>query len=96
MTLHAWLLALSLLQVTDVGTSFPLWERGYSEVNPMFYHRQPVVASMQVSIGITAEWYLAQKLEKKHPKVAKVLIIAMTGFAAVNVVRNVKYLHETR
>ena len=86
-----FILFLILGQGYDTATSLKAFSIGMREQNPFIISTQPAPFITQVSLVTVGEVLIAKKLEKNHPKLAKVLASIQIGgsgfFATRNIVR---------
>jgi hypothetical protein len=89
-----FIIALILGQGTDVTTSLVGFSQGFRERNPLIISTRPAPFIGQVAIVTVGEVWLAKKIAKKHPKLAKALCSIQIGSSAVAAITNIRTIRK--
>jgi hypothetical protein len=85
----ALLLSLALANSADATTSVLAFRRGATEMNPFVLSTRTTPFLTQVSVATAGELWFATQVNKRHPKLAKALLIVSIGAGTAASIHNV-------
>jgi hypothetical protein len=95
MDMSAFILALVLTQAGDAATTCAALRAGFVEANPLIGSSASCGRVIALKLATVAPLVLvAPKLAKRHPRLARAVLIVPTATAGVAVVLNLKTLRS--
>lgn len=88
--LKALLLSLALSNGVDAGTSIAAFSRGAVERNPFVLSTRTAPFLAEVSVATATELWLASKLDSRHPRIVRTLMVIGIGAGVAASINNVK------